>query len=97
LESRYRYSPAIYNSFAWCEYSEKISKTAEKILRVRKNFSDKTLAWLYNEKTMPEELRAAHLENDFAVLEAYNFDKNFSEEDIVSALMILYKNLTEKL
>ena len=29
-----------------------------------------------------------------AVLEAYGFDKNFSEEEIVSALMILYKNLT---
>ena len=36
----------------------------------------------------------AHLENDLAVLSAYGFDKNFSEEEIVSALMILYKNLT---
>jgi len=102
LKSDYRYSKDIvYNNFVWCEESaenvEKISATAEKILSVRKNFSDKTLAWLYNEKTMPAELRAAHLENDFAVLEAYGFDKNLSEEDIVSALMILYKNLTEKL
>ena len=101
LKSDFRYSATIiYNNFVWCEQSaenvEKISKTAEKILSVRKKFSDKTLAWLYNEKTMPEELRAAHLENDFAVLEAYNFDKNFSESDIVSALMILYENFVEK-
>ena len=101
LESSYRYSATlIYNNFPFPEVSEekrkKITKTAEKILRVREKFEGWTLAKLYNEKTMPEELRRAHEENDLAVMEAYDFDKNFSEEEIVSALMILHKNLTEK-
>ena len=101
LEMRLRYSATIiYNNFVWCEASaenvEKITATAEKILRVREKYFGWTLAQLYNTKTMPEELRLAHLENDLAVLSAYGFDKNFSEEEIVSALMILYKNLTEK-
>ena len=126
LKSDFRYSATIiYNNFVWCEASaenvEKITATAEKILRVRKKYMQVerwtgekvksegddnkklstfppnnlfTLAKLYNTKTMPEDLRLAHLENDLAVLSAYGFDKNFSEEEIVSALMILYKNLT---
>ena len=38
---------------------------------------------------MPEDLRQAHEENDLAVLGAYGFDKNFSDAEIVSALIIL--------
>ena len=99
LESRYRYSVSVvYNNFVWCsptaEQKNKIEQTAQKILDVRKKYPNSTLAALYNEKTMPDDLRQAHLENDLAVLSAYGFDKNFSEEEIVSALMILYKNLT---
>ena len=33
--------------------------------------------------------------NDLAVLEAYHFDKNFSESEIISALMKLYQNLID--
>ena len=100
LESRIRYSNTlIYNNFPFpevtAEIREKISKTAAKILEVRAGYEGKTLAFLYNESTMPEDLRLAHLENDAAVKSAYGFE-NLSEEEIVSALMILYKNLTEK-
>ena len=101
LKSDYRYSASVvYNNFVWCEFTEenvqKISKTAEKILEVRKNFEGWTLAQLYNEKTMPEELRKAHEENDLAVMEAYGFEKNLSEEEIVRELMNLYKELTSE-
>ena len=96
LKSDYRYSKDIvYNNFVWCEYDSAIEKTAAKILEVRAGYEGKTLAFLYNESTMPEDLRLAHLENDAAVKSAYGFE-NLSEEEIVSALMILYKNLTEK-
>ena len=64
--------------------------------KILKKYFDWTLAQLYNTKTMPEDLRLAHLENDLAVMEAYGFDKNFSEAEIVRELMKLYKNLTEK-
>lgn len=95
FKSDYRYiRDIVYNNFVWCDYSEKICRTAEQILSVRKKFDGWTLAKLYNEKSMPEELRAAHEENDRAVLAAYGWDENISESEIVRELMKLYKNLT---
>ena len=101
LESRYRYSKDIvYNNFIWCEPTEKnikkISATAQKILDCRKNYPNSSLADLYDPILMPKDLRDAHKKNDFAVMEAYGFDKNFSESEIVAELMKLYQNLTEK-
>ena len=70
--------------------------TAEKILSARKNYPDSSLAELYDENLMPKELRDAHKKNDSAVMEAYGFEKNFSDEEILQELMKLHKNLTEK-
>ncbi len=99
LESRYRYSKDIvYNNFVWCtptaEQRAEIERTAQNILDVLSNFKDWTLAKLYDEKTMPAELRAAHLANDKAVLAAYGFDENFSEAQITAALFEKYRALT---
>ena len=99
LESRIRYSGSVvYNNFVWCECSEvqreKICETAEKILDVRKKYPEASLADLYDPTLMPKDLREAHKKNDLAVMAAYGFEKNFSEEEILSALMNLYKNLT---
>ena len=101
MKSDYRYSKDIvYNNFVWCEpdaaQKSRIEDTAQKILDVRAEFEGKTLAWLYNENTMPQELRNAHRENDLAVMAAYGFDENMNEAEIVSALMKMYKHLTEK-
>ena len=101
LESRYRYSKdVVYNNFVWCECSEvqrkKICESAEKILEVRKKYPDASLADLYDPILMPKDLRDAHKKNDLAVMEAYGFDKNFSEQEILSALMKLYQNFVEK-
>ena len=76
LELRYRYSKDIvYNNFPWPEpkkeQKDKIEKTAKQILEVRKKYKDSSLAELYDEITMPIELREAHRENDKAVMEAY--------------------------
>ena len=100
LKSDFRYSATlIYNNFPFPEdeknLRDKISATAENILQVRKKYSDSTLAELYDPTLMPKDLRDAHKKNDLAVLDAYGFDKNFSESEILSALMNLYKNLTE--
>ena len=54
------------------------------------------LADLYDPILMPKDLRDAHKKNDLAVMEAYGFDKNFSESEILAELMKLYQNLTEK-
>ncbi len=96
LEVDYRYSPAIYNNFPWCARSERIEKTARDILDARAKFGECSLASLYDEETMPDELRAAHQENDHAVLDAYGFDHDLSEAEIVSRLMSLYQRLISK-
>lgn len=95
LKSDFRYSKdVIYNNFIWCECSEvqrkKICETAQKILDVRKKYSDATLADLYDPILMPKDLRNAHKKNDLAVLEAYGFSTDWNESEILAELMKLY-------
>ena len=98
LEMRYNYSATIvYNNFPWCEQTSAIEKTAARILEVRKQFPNRSLASLYDESTMPSELRAAHIDNDLAVLDAYGFDRDMSESEIVTRLMVMYSALTQKI
>lgn len=97
LEMRYRYSKDIvYNNFPWPNPTDgqkkKIEKTAEKILKVRDKYSNSSLADLYNELTMPADLRKAHEENDKAVLKAYGFNNNMTEFEIVTELMKMYQD-----
>lgn len=102
LKSDYSYSNTIvYNNFPWPTPTEaqkaKVEKTAQAILDARNLYPDCSLADLYDETTMPVELRRAHQENDKAVMEAYGFDwKNMTEADIVAALFKLYQELTQK-
>lgn len=92
LKSDYSYSPSVYNNFPWCEPTEaqraKIEKTAQGILDARALYPDSSLADLYDEATMPIELRKAHRANDRAVMEAYGFwGKLNSESECVAELM----------
>lgn len=96
FKSDYRFSASlVYNTFPFCQPTEKqkraIELTAQKILSVRKNFANSTLADLYDIFTMPKDLRSAHKENDAAVLAAFGFNLKMSESEIVSALMNLYQ------
>jgi hypothetical protein len=101
LKSDYRYSKDIvYNNFPWCNPTEeqkaKIEKTAQAILNARALYPDCSLADLYDELTMPPELRKAHQENDRAVMRAYGFDiKTTTESSCVAELMKMYQHLTE--
>ena len=98
LKSDYRYSPSVYNNFPWPTPSdaqkEKIEQTAQAILDARALYPDSSLADLYDELTMPPELRKAHRANDLAVLEAYGFPKDASESEIVARLFKMYQELT---
>ena len=102
LKSDYRYSKDIvYNNFPWPTPSEsqkaKIEQTAQAILDARAKYPDCSLADLYDEVTMPVELRKAHQENDKAVMEAYGFNwRTMSESDCVAELFKLYQKLTNK-
>lgn len=101
LKSDYRYSKEIvYNTFPWCtptaEQKAKIEKTAQMILDARALYPDSSLADLYDELTMPPELRKAHQANDRAVMEAYGFwGKLNTESECVAELMKMYQRLTE--
>lgn len=80
MKSDYSYSNTIvYNNFPWIsltkEQEEKISQTAQAILDARSLYPDSSLADLYDELTMPPELRKAHQANDKAVMQAYGMTK----------------------
>ncbi len=101
LEMRYRYSKdVVYNNFPWPtpteEQKAKIEQTAQQILDARAKYPDSSLADLYDELTMPVELRRAHQQNDRAVMEAYGFPvKTMTESQCVAELFKLYQELTK--
>ena len=102
LKSDFTYSVNIvYNNFPWCaptaEQKAKIEKTAQAILDARALYPDSSLADLYDELTMPPELRKAHQANDRAVMEAYGFwGKLNTESECVAELMKMYQKLTKE-
>ncbi len=103
LEMRYRYSKqVVYNNFPWPNPTPaqraKIEQTAQAILDARNLYPDSSLADLYDELTMPIELRNAHRQNDRAVMEAYGFDvKTMTESSCVGELFKLYKSITSRM
>ena len=110
LKSDYRYSKDIvYNNFPWPDVlpdgrkmhasrvRSDIEQTAQAILDARAKYPDSSLADLYDETTMPPELRKAHKENDKAVMAAYGFNPKMTEAEIVSELFKMYEKLTKQL
>ena len=102
LKSDYSYSKDIvYNNFPWPtpteEQKTKIEQTAQEILDARALYPDSSLADLYDELTMPVELRRAHQHNDKAVMQAYGFwGKLNSESECVAELMKRYQELAKE-
>lgn len=102
LEMRYRYSASIvYNNFPWIiltdEQKDELTMTGKRILIARELYPDWSLSDLYNELTMPPELRKAHIENDKAVMEAYGFDwRTMTSAECVAELMKMYQNLVQQ-
>lgn len=107
LKSDYRYSAKIvYNNFPWPEVTdaqkEIVSKTAQAILDARALYPESSLADLYDELTMPVELRKAHQANDKAVMEAYGMTKVvdgkktwLTESETVARLFEMYEESTK--
>ncbi|MDD7484303.1 MAG: class I SAM-dependent DNA methyltransferase, partial [Clostridia bacterium] len=102
LETRLDYSiKIVYNNFPWPTPTDaqkaKIEQTAQGILDARALYPDSSLADLYDELTMPPELRTAHQRNDRAVMEAYGMSiKDTTESTCVAELMRMYQKLTQK-
>ena len=110
LKSDYRYSKDIvYNNFPWPDVLQDgrkmhasrvrsdIEQSAQAILDARAKYPDSSLADLYDEITMPPDLRKAHEANDLAVMQAYGFDPKMSEAEIVAKLFRMYEKLIKRI
>ena len=103
IKSDFRYSVnMVYNNFPWPNPTDaqkaKIEQTAQAILDARALYPDSSLADLYDDLTMPPELRKAHQNNDRAVMQAYGFDvKTTTESACVAELMKLYQQKVAEL
>ncbi|GHN38469.1 hypothetical protein ME793_16990 [Lactobacillus delbrueckii] len=99
MKSDYQYSKElVYNNFPWPtpteEQKKKIAETAQGILDARALYPNSSLADLYDELTMPVELRKAHQANDRAVMAAYGLPiKGTTESDAVAKLFDMYEKL----
>ncbi|MBR1837715.1 MAG: class I SAM-dependent DNA methyltransferase [Kiritimatiellae bacterium] len=99
----------VYNNFPWpgaeknpatpvhlcvpAPLRERIEQTAQAILDARAAHPASTLADLYDELTMPPDLRKAHQENDRAVMAAYGFPTKTTESECVAELFKRYQSL----
>lgn len=85
LKSDYRYSKdVVYNNFVFPDVNNSIAddlaRLAQSVLDARAEYADRTLAWLYDESTMPRSLRRAHSELDARVEGLYRA-KGFTDAD----------------
>ena len=103
LKSDFRYSKDIvYNNYAWAENpTEKqikaIENAAQKVLDIRAEFPNSSLADLYDPLTMPPTLSKAHQELDKAVDLAYRSQPFISEAKRMEFLFELYEKYTADL
>lgn len=103
LESRFRYSNTIvYNNYPWPENPtdkqiKAIETAAQKVLDVRLQFPNSSLADLYDPLTMPPALVKAHNELDKAVDLAYRPQAFTSEANRMVFLFELYEKYTADL
>ncbi|MGB4574057.1 MAG: DNA methyltransferase [Kiritimatiellia bacterium] len=100
LESRYRYSPAVFHTFVLPQETPsrraEIERCAQAVLdeREKHRASGATLADLYDPITMPPGLTKAHATLDRAVDRAYRSAPFASERTRVEHLFTLYQSLT---
>ncbi len=103
LKSDFRYSNSIvYNNFPWPkEPSTKnknlVEKRAQQVLDIRAEFTDSSLADLYDPLTMPPKLVKAHQKLDKAVDLCYRPQPFTTETNRIEFLFELYKEYTEPL
>jgi type I restriction-modification system DNA methylase subunit len=99
LKSDISYSPAVYNNFPFpISSSDKnkkgVEKKAHKVMDVRKEFPDSSLADLYDPLTMPPKLVKAHQELDKAVDLCYRPQAFINETARLEYLFELYDEFT---
>ncbi len=103
LESRYRYSAKlVYNNFPWPasptgKQKAAVEAAAQKVLNLRSEYVDATLADLYDPLATPAKLTKAHAALDRAVERCYRKQPFTSDRQRVEFLFALYEKLTSPL
>ena len=100
LKTDYRYSKNLsYNTFPFpninFELKEELAKYAFRVISERENYSEKTLAQLYDPDKMPDGLREAHRQLDLAVERCYRSKPFESDEERLEYLFKLYEQMIE--
>ena len=96
LNSRFRYSNIVYNTFPAPKNYSDLKKYGQNILDIREKHSNSTLANMYDPLIMPDELLKAHKSLDKAVEKLYR-DKPFkSDEERLEFLLEEYQKMTSK-
>ena len=100
LKTDYRYSATLcYNTFPFPKLTtadkEELERLAQNILNIRDENFDMTLGEMYNPESMPDELREAHHQLDFAVERIYRPEPFTSDEERLEHLFKLYAKMTK--
>jgi hypothetical protein len=98
LETRIRYSSTIcYNNFPFPAISasqkKDLEQLAERVLMEREKYPAKTIAWLYDPDSMPDELLTAHQKLDEAVERCYRTKAFASDEERLEYLFTRYDQM----
>jgi hypothetical protein len=102
LKSDTRISGTItYNNFPFpqttTEQDKAIEEAAQKVLSVRDEYPNSSLADLYDPTAMPANLRKAHQQLDKAVLSAFGLKVSATNVEVLSELFKRYEELTRGL
>lgn len=101
LKTDYRYSSTLgYNTFPVpplnLEIKLALENSAKEILFARENHTEKTLAQMYDPAKMPDDLRAAHQQNDALVDSMHSTNGFENDEQRLTKLFELYEQMTSK-
>lgn len=99
LETRYRYSSLVYNSFPFPKITEakrkEIVDATENILLARAGHPDMSLAQMYDPDSMPEDLQQAHDTLDCIVESCYSSKPFANNEARLECLFKLYEKMVK--
>ena len=101
LKTDIRYSSSLgYNTFPFPSISEtqkaELQKHVLNILDEREEYSERTLAQLYDPDKMPDALREAHHQNDLAIERCYRSKPFESDEERLEYLFAQYEQMIEQ-
>lgn len=101
MKTDYRYSSTLcYNTFPFPDIStarrETLSQYVFDIIDARANHTGKTIAWMYDPETMPQDLKHAHESLDAAIEQCYRLKPFTSDSERLDFLFALYEKMIKE-